>query len=138
MLKISKSFLIVKLNYQSKVINYKYMLKVNNRNSRKRCEICSKVTIATPGRCDIVLVSLSWTSNIFQHIVFKGFYCWRRSGVFIHMVSFWCSVWWFYFWLWLVWVHYDYGDLNFTIHAEMVCMNKVTRNLKRKGRFKII
>ena len=38
----------------------KNMFKVNNRNTRKRCEICSKLTIKTP----------EW-----RH--------WRRSGVFI-------------------------------------------------------
>ena len=27
-----------------------YLLKVSNRNSRKRCEICSKLTIKTPGQ----------------------------------------------------------------------------------------
>ena len=37
-----------------------YMFKVNNRNTRTRCEICSKLTIKTPER---------WQ--------------WRRSGVFI-------------------------------------------------------
>ena len=37
-----------------------YLLKVNNRNTRTRCEICSKLTIKTPER---------------RH--------WRRSGVFI-------------------------------------------------------
>ena len=37
-----------------------YLLKVNNRNTRARCEICSKLTINTPER---------------RH--------WRRSGVFI-------------------------------------------------------
>ena len=37
-----------------------YLLKVNNRNTRTRCEICSKSTIKTPD----------------QHY-------WRRSGVFI-------------------------------------------------------
>ena len=37
-----------------------YLLKVNNRNTRTRCEICSKFTIKTPKR---------------RH--------WRRSGVFI-------------------------------------------------------
>ena len=36
------------------------LLKVNNRNTRTRCEICSKLTIKTPER---------------RH--------WRRSGVFI-------------------------------------------------------
>ena len=37
-----------------------YLLKVNNRNTRARCETCSKLTIKTPER---------------RH--------WRRSGVFI-------------------------------------------------------
>ena len=37
-----------------------YMFKVNNRNNRTRCEICSKLTIKTPERRQ-----------------------WRRSGVFI-------------------------------------------------------
>ena len=27
-----------------------YLFKVNNRNTRKRCEICSKLTIKTPKR----------------------------------------------------------------------------------------
>ena len=27
-----------------------YLFKVNNRNTRKRCEICSKLTIKTPER----------------------------------------------------------------------------------------
>ena len=29
---------------------YTYLLKVNNRNTRKRCEMCSKLTIKTPER----------------------------------------------------------------------------------------
>ena len=37
-----------------------YLLKVNNRNTRAGCEICSKLTIKTPERCQ-----------------------WCRSGVFI-------------------------------------------------------
>ena len=37
-----------------------YLLKVNNRNTRTRCEICSKLTIKTPERCH-----------------------WRCSGVFV-------------------------------------------------------
>ena len=28
-----------------------YMFKVNNRNTRKKCEICSKLTIKTPEQC---------------------------------------------------------------------------------------
>ena len=27
-----------------------YLFKVNNRNTRRRCEICSKLSIRTPGR----------------------------------------------------------------------------------------
>ena len=37
-----------------------YLLKVNKRNTRTKCEICSKLTIKTPEQCQ-----------------------WRRSGVFI-------------------------------------------------------
>ena len=37
-----------------------YLLKVNNRNSRARCEICSKLTMKIPQRRQ-----------------------WRRSGIFI-------------------------------------------------------
>ena len=40
-----------------------YLLKVNNRNTRTRCEICSKLTIKKPERC---LVSLLLTLNIFH------------------------------------------------------------------------
>ena len=28
-----------------------YMFKVNNRNTKAKCEICSKLTIKTPERC---------------------------------------------------------------------------------------
>ena len=55
-----------------------YMLKVNNRNNRTRCEICSKLTIKTPEQrrrrsgvfmvnfehiSQLVLVFLLWTLN---------------------------------------------------------------------------
>ena len=33
------------------------MLKVNNRNTRKRCEICSKLIIKTPG-VDVFIASV--------------------------------------------------------------------------------
>ena len=46
----------------------KYMLKANNRNTRKRCEICSKLTTKTPKRRrDIVLVCFIVN---FEHISF--------------------------------------------------------------------
>ena len=53
-----------------------YMLKVNNRNTRKRCEICSDLTIKTPDNVsDVVLVFLLLNLNIF-HTFFYCFYCW--------------------------------------------------------------
>ena len=50
-----------------------YLLKTNNRGTRTRCEICSKLTIKTLFWC-IVLVSLLLTLNIF-HTLFYCFYC---------------------------------------------------------------
>ena len=60
-----------------------YLLKVNNRNTRARFEICTKLTIKTPERCHsrrsddviyVVLVYLLLTLNIF-HTLFWCFYC---------------------------------------------------------------
>ena len=43
------------------------LLKANNRNTKTRCEICSKLTIKTPERRHgVVLVSLLSTLNIFH------------------------------------------------------------------------
>ena len=39
---------------------YIYLHKVNNRNTRARCEVCSKLTIKQNDANDVVLVSL-WT-----------------------------------------------------------------------------
>ena len=36
--------------YESSYPAVNYMFKVNNRNTRTRCEICSKLTIKTPER----------------------------------------------------------------------------------------
>ena len=44
-----------------------YLLKVSNRETGKRCEICSKLTMKTPERChDVILVFLVLTLNIFH------------------------------------------------------------------------
>ena len=44
-----------------------YLLKSNNRNTRIRCEVCSKLTVNEPERRnDVVLVFLLLTSNIFH------------------------------------------------------------------------
>ena len=53
-----------------------YMFKVNNKNTRTRCEKYSKSTIKTPGRrrFGVVLVSLLLTLNIY-HTLLLCFYC---------------------------------------------------------------
>ena len=47
-----------------------YLFKVDNRNSRKRCEICSKVTIKAPElhhwrRFDVFVVNFEHSSHLF-------------------------------------------------------------------------
>ena len=54
-LEINKSFLYQFYFYRCHSFNQAipaniYLFKVNNRNTRKRCEICSKLTIKTPER----------------------------------------------------------------------------------------
>ena len=39
-----------------------YMFKVNNRNTRTRCEICSQLTIKTPEQADFEQVNANWDS----------------------------------------------------------------------------
>ena len=57
-----------------------YLLKVNKRNTRTRCEICSELTVVTPKRCQCRrLVSLSLTLNIF-HTLFYCLHCWLWAG----------------------------------------------------------
>ena len=40
-----------------------YMFKVNNRNTRTRCEICSKLTIKTPERRNYMLKIYTFIMN---------------------------------------------------------------------------
>ena len=42
-----------------------YLFKVNNRNTKKRCELCSKLTMNTLERLHVILVFLLLTLNIF-------------------------------------------------------------------------
>ena len=47
-----------------------YMFRVNNRNTRTRCEICSKLTIKTPqrpqwGRSSVFIVRFEHISHLF-------------------------------------------------------------------------
>ena len=46
-----------------------YLLKVNNENTRTKCETCSKLIIKTPDSVsDVVLVSLILTLNKYSHV----------------------------------------------------------------------
>ena len=66
--------MIVKKNYYPANI---YLLKVNNIKTRKRCKICSKLTIKTPDwrRSGVFIAAL----NIF-HTFFWCFDCWLRTS----------------------------------------------------------
>ena len=65
-LRFAKTELEVHKPWQNKILTPGiYLLKVNNRSIKRRCEICSKLTVKTPER---------------RH--------WRRSRVFINFVHF--------------------------------------------------
>ena len=49
------------LNLYSIVLANIYLLKVNNRNTRKRCELCLKLTIKTQERRSGVFIIKLWT-----------------------------------------------------------------------------
>ena len=47
-----------------------YMFKANNRNTKTRCEMCSKLTLKTPERTNgVVLVALLLSLNIFHTLL---------------------------------------------------------------------
>ena len=63
--------------YQSFPANI-YVLKVNNRNTRKRCEICSKLTIKIPEqrhwrRSTVFTVNLEHVSHLFSSVSIVDF-----------------------------------------------------------------
>ena len=65
-----ESFEFCNMNYRYvlfKLHHYpanKYMFRVSNRNTRKSCEICSKLTIKTPERCQIYFTPFSSVSIV--------------------------------------------------------------------------
>ena len=64
-----------------------YMFKVNNRNTRTRCEICSKLTIKTPERRQGSLRSLwqKWSFISYDTISCKHYPKWSHmKGTSIH------------------------------------------------------
>ena len=52
-----------------------YLFKVNNKNTKTMCEICSKLTIKKNSDVINVLMSFSLTMNIF-HTLTWCYYCW--------------------------------------------------------------
>ena len=60
-----------------------YLLKVNNRNTRTRCEICSKLTIKTPERRHFISPRNTRKPKGFLEFSRIIKWEWRRSGVFI-------------------------------------------------------
>ena len=48
-----------------------YLFKVNNRNTRKRCETCSKLTIKKPetGRAGVFIVNFEHISHYFLFLL---------------------------------------------------------------------
>ena len=52
-----------------------YLLEVNNRNTRKRCEICSKLTIKTPKLSSISIVYFEQVNVIWEDELFILIHC---------------------------------------------------------------
>ena len=66
-----------------------YLFKFNNGNTRKRCEICSKLTIKTPKRRQRRRSGVLLLTAIMFHTFFWCFYCWLwTSKYLLRMVRF--------------------------------------------------
>ena len=51
-----------------------YLLKVNNKNNRKKCEICSKLIIKTPERRSVVfIINFEHISHLFTSVSIADF-----------------------------------------------------------------
>ena len=59
-----------------------YMFKVISRNTRKRCEICSKLTIQTPERSVGITVFSEYTNLFFVFVGFPRLNHFRVSEIF--------------------------------------------------------
>ena len=78
----SSQIVVSFLENQSKQLLNIYLFKVNNRNTRERCEIYSELTIKTLERRlwgYVVSLLLTLLLNLFLTF-FKCFYCWRWTG----------------------------------------------------------
>ena len=92
----TKETLVSKLGQQSKGFEKSfpaniYLFKVNNRNTRKRCEICLKLTIITQERCQWhwrwkwrtyfthrVFLLLTLNKLMLARLEFKKYFRWRQ------------------------------------------------------------
>ena len=67
-----------------------YLLKVNNRNTRTRCEICSKLTIKIPERRHIFIVNFEHISHLVLVFLFLTLTCnCRLCAISIYTVNNW-------------------------------------------------
>ena len=91
------------------------MFKVNNRNTRTICEICSKLTIKTPERRQMEL--LVKTVNGWKSLtIYKKSSIWHRSGVFIvNFEQIHRLFWYFYCWLLTSKYHLGYVPYNSSV-----------------------
>ena len=69
-----RSINLLFMNYGKYIPANIYLFKILNRNTTKRCEICSKLTFKTPERrLDVVLLFLLLALNIF-YTFYQSFY----------------------------------------------------------------
>ena len=75
-----------------------YLLKVNNRNTRTRCEICSKITIKIPERCHpmasfgIFIVNFEYISNLVLVFLLLTLNLQLTAGRYRHKKTQWCPL----------------------------------------------
>ena len=60
------TLLIIIFAHEKSSLTNTFPLKVNNRNTKKKCEICSKLTIETPEQCSTAcIVNFGHISHLF-------------------------------------------------------------------------
>ena len=68
------------------------MFKVNNRNTKTRCEICFKVTIKTPERRHFIPCSSVSIVN-FERVNADWLYCFAKKLHYRYLTGFWIHLW---------------------------------------------
>lgn len=68
-----------------------YLFNVNNKNTRTRCKICTKLTIKVPEPCRWLLVIVSWLLNLNTFPLFRCFHYYYKCRSSVLLVSiYWC------------------------------------------------